>query len=193
MPKPQQEIHQEIVYRGKIFAIVKLKQPNGEVWEVARRAPGVRIILKNPDGTFKLSNEFRHEHGSRGYRLPGGKMFDRLEDYLKFIESDPSPEEYIKRAQQDAVREAGEELGVCSVAKSEVKFIEKSVIGSTVEWDLYIFEISDFKVSKQATHGMEDIKPIDLTKAQILESIESGKFNEDRIVPTLLRYLKGTG
>jgi hypothetical protein len=80
-----QKPNQEIVYRGKIFVIVKLKQPNGEVWEIARRTPGVRIILKNPDGTYKLSNEFRHEHDSRGYRLPGGKMFDHLEDYLKFI------------------------------------------------------------------------------------------------------------
>jgi hypothetical protein len=43
------------------------------------------------------------------------------------------------------------------------------------------------------THGMEDIQSVNLTKAQILESIDSGKFNEDRIVPVLLRYLKNEG
>jgi hypothetical protein len=59
-----------------------------------------------------------------------------------------------------------------------------------VEWDLYIFEISDFKVGEQKTHGMEQIEPVDLTKDQILDSIESGEFSEDRIAPVLLRYLK---
>ena len=38
---------EEIVYRGKILAIVNVHQPNGEVWEIARRSPGVRVIIKN--------------------------------------------------------------------------------------------------------------------------------------------------
>lgn len=191
--KNLQYSNQEIVYSGKIFAIVKLKQLNGEVWEIARRSPGVRIILKNSDGTYKLSDEFRHEHGSRGYRLPGGKMFDKLEDYLKFMGEGVTEEKLQARARADALREAEEEHGICKVPAEKIRFIEKSVIGSTVEWDLYVFEISDFKLTEQKTHGMEDIQSVNLTKAQILESIDSGKFNEDRIVPVLLRYLKNEG
>jgi ADP-ribose pyrophosphatase YjhB (NUDIX family) len=178
---------ESVDYKGKIFAIVKFKQPNGEVWEIARRTSGVRMIIKNPDGTFKLSNEFRHEHQAHGYRLPGGKMFDDLEEYLEFRET-ATKEDLLERAKQDALREAKEELGIEEV--SSIKFIEKSVVGSTVEWDLYVFEISDFKVGEQKTHGMEQIEPVDLTKNQILESIDSGEFSEDRIVPVLLRYLK---
>ena len=177
-----------IDYEGKIFAIVKLEQPNGEVWEIARRTPGVRIIVKNSDGTYRLSNEFRHEHDSHVYRLPGGKMFDKLDEFLKFSET-ASEDDLLKRAQSDALREAKEELGVENV--KSIRFIEKAVIGSTVEWDLYIFEVSDFSVGEQRTHGMEVIEPVNLTKDQILQAIESGEFNEDRIVPVLLRYLKG--
>lgn len=177
-----------IDYKGKIFAIIKLEQPNGEVWEIARRTPGVRIIVKNPDGTYKLSNEFRHEHSTHVYRLPGGKMFDKLDEFLKFSET-ASEDDLLKRAELDALREAKEELGI-DHAKN-IRFIEKAVIGSTVEWDLYIFEISEFEVGEQKTHGMEIIEPVDLTKDQILQAIESGEFNEDRIVPVLLRYLKG--
>lgn len=176
-----------IDYEGKIFAIVKLQQPNGEVWEIARRTPGVRIIAKNSDGTYMLSNEFRHEHGSHGYRLPGGKMFDVLEDYLSFRET-ASKEALMKRAEEDALREAKEELGI-EKAKN-LRFIEKSVLGSVVEWDLYVFEVSDFEVGEQKTHGMEIIEPVNLTKEQVLKAIDNGDFNEDRIVPVLLRYLK---
>lgn len=178
---------EEIDYRGKIFAIVKLKQPNGEVWEIARRTPGVRMIIKNKDGSYLLSNEFRHEHDSHVFRLPGGKMFDELDEYLKFRES-ASKEDLMRRAEQDALREAKEELGIENVRS--IRFIEKASIGSTVEWDLYVFEISDFEVGEQKTHGLEQIEPINLTKEQILEAIENGDFNEDRIVPVLLRYLK---
>lgn len=176
-----------IDYKGKIFAIVKLEQPNGEVWEIARRTPGVRIIVKNSDGTYKLSNEFRHEHGTHVFRLPGGKMFDKLDEFLKFSDT-ASDDDLLKRAELDALREAKEELGVENV--KSIRFIEKAVIGSTVEWDLYVFEISDFEVGEQKTHGMEIIAPVDLTRQQIFEAIESGEFNEDRIVPVLLRYLK---
>ena len=102
---------EKIDYKGKIFAIVKFEQPNGEVWEIARRTPGVRIIIKNKDGSYKLSNEFRHEHDSHVYRLPGGKMFDNLEEYLEFNKN-ATKEDLIRRAEKDALREAKEELGI---------------------------------------------------------------------------------
>jgi 8-oxo-dGTP pyrophosphatase MutT (NUDIX family) len=178
---------EEIAYKGKILAIINVHQPNGEVWEIARRSPGVRVIIKNTDGTYKLSNEFRHEHNSHGYRLAGGKMFDHLQDFIQFSK-DTDEEKLLVRAKEDAIREAEEELGIKN--PQSIRFLEKSVLGSTVEWDLYVFEISDFQQGKPNTHGMEDIEAVDLTKEQIIDAIESGKFNEDRMVPIVLRYLK---
>ena len=36
----------EVIYaRGKLFELVQQKQPDGRVFEVARRAPGVRVII----------------------------------------------------------------------------------------------------------------------------------------------------
>jgi hypothetical protein len=177
---------ENIVFEGKTFWIVQTLSPDGtETWETARRTPGFRLIIKNPDGTFKLSREFRHEHGSEGVRLPGGKVFRTLKEYSLFLESGKDIGEEIKRS---VAQEAEEELGV--INPKNTKLIEKSVLGATVEWDLYVFEVSDFELGKQNLHGSEIVKPVDLTKQQILEAIDNGDFNEDRIVPVLLRYLK---
>lgn len=176
---------EKIVFEGRIFQIVQTHQPSGEVWELARRAPGVRLIVKNPNGTFKLSKEHRHELGKEDIRLAGGKVFDTLEEFSGYIEIGGDLEE---AAQNAAIKEAKEELGLEDI--KSIKLIEKSTLGATVSWDLYIFEISDFEVGDQQTHGHEQIEPVDLTKDQILEAIENGEFNEDRIVPVLLRYLK---
>lgn len=178
------EVKEKIVFEGKIFQIVQLHQPNGEVWEVARRAPGVRLIVKNPDATFKLSREHRSELGKEDIRLAGGKVFDTLSEFSKFLKSGKDIEEAAKSA---AIKEAKEELGLENI--QSIKLIEKSTLGATVSWDLYIFEISDFEVGAQQTHGHEQIEPLDLTKQQIFQAIENGDFNEDRIVPILLRYL----
>jgi 8-oxo-dGTP pyrophosphatase MutT (NUDIX family) len=179
------ESKEEVVFEGNIFQLVHIHQPNGEVWEVARRTPGVRLIVKNPDGSFKLSNEHRHELGKTDIGLPGGKVFDKLSEYSSFLKSDDNMEEAAKEA---ALKEAKEELGLEEV--KSINLIEKCTLGATVSWDLYVFEVSEFEVGEQQTHGAEQIEPIDLTKEQILQAIDNGDFNEDRIVPVLLRYLK---
>lgn len=179
------ESKEEVVFEGKIFQLVQIHQPNGEVWEVARRAPGVRLIVKNPDGTFKLSREHRQEHDKEDIRLAGGKVFDTLTEFSKYLQSG---KDLNLAAHEAALKEAKEELGLENI--QNIKLIEKNSLGATVKWDLYIFEVSDFEISEQNTHGMEQIEPIDLTKDQIISAIENGDFNEDRIVPALLRYLK---
>ena len=37
-------LKEEIFARGKMFELVHISQPNGKVFEVARRAPGVRLL-----------------------------------------------------------------------------------------------------------------------------------------------------
>lgn len=175
---------ERVVFEGKIFQIVESHQENGEVWEVARRSPGVRLIVRNPDGTFILSKEHRHELGKEDVRLAGGKVFDKLSQYIEFLNSGGDIEEAVIAA---ARKEAEEELGLRDI--KEMSIIGKSVLGATVEWDLYIVEISGFVIDEQRTHGYEIIEPINLTGTEIIDAIKDGSFHEDRMVPPLLRYL----
>jgi 8-oxo-dGTP pyrophosphatase MutT (NUDIX family) len=177
-------VKEEVVFEGRIFQVVELHQESGEVWEVARRAPGVRLIVKNPDGTFKLSKEHRHELGKEDIRLAGGKVFDKLSQYTKFLNEGRDIEKAVLEA---AIKEAEEELGLTEI--KDINILSKSVLGATVEWDLYIVEVSNFKVQDQKTHGHEVIEPVDLSATEIMDAIKSGAFNEDRMVPPLLRYL----
>jgi len=68
---------EEIFAKGKLFELVHLTQPDGRVFEVARRAPGVRIIIADRDNQkVLLTKEIRRELETPDYRLPG---VDKLE------------------------------------------------------------------------------------------------------------------
>ncbi len=62
----------KIVAKGKMFELVHLVQPDGRIFEVARYAPGVRVIIADCD-TKKvlLTKEIRRELDKADYRLPG--------------------------------------------------------------------------------------------------------------------------
>jgi hypothetical protein len=89
---------QEVPYRGKIFEIVQTTQPDGRVFEKAVRAPGVRLIIANkPSRKLLLTREFRSELNDWDYRLPGGKVFDTLDEYGAFRESGADIAEAVHR------------------------------------------------------------------------------------------------
>lgn len=52
---------------------------NMRLFEYARRPPGVRLLFER-DGKILLTKEYRDEHANFDYRLPGGKVFDRITD-----------------------------------------------------------------------------------------------------------------
>ena len=55
---------ENIVAQGKIFELVQTTQPDGRVFEVARRAPGTRVIIHDEAaGKILLTREFRRELG----------------------------------------------------------------------------------------------------------------------------------
>jgi len=92
------------------------------------------IIAK--DGKLLLLREYRYELKREDYRLPGGKVFDALESFVSF-QGD------ILNAAEDALKkEAEEEAGILVEPFS---FLGKSLCGATIEWDLYYFEVSQFK------------------------------------------------
>ena len=168
---------------GKIFALQQQERPNGELWERAVRSPGVRLIIRTDDGKLILSKEHRHELTREDYRLPGGKVFDTLDGYLEFLSLGGNIEE---AAQKAAIKEAAEEVGI--INPSSVKLIEKSVLGATVKWDLYVFELSGFEIGQQDVKGSEEIEPVALSAEELNSLIKAGDFNEDRMVPVIMRY-----
>lgn len=140
------------------------------------------MIVK--DGKILLTKEFREEVKDYDYRLPGGKVFDTLVEYNKFVDSGI---DILPVAQEAAKKEAREEVGL---VPSEIKHIYTSVCGATVVWDLYYFEVSKFEeLPTQSLEDGEDIKPDWYTFDVAKQMAFSGKMSEDRSVAVLLRYL----
>ncbi|MDB5165188.1 MAG: hydrolase [Candidatus Saccharibacteria bacterium] len=179
---------EEVIARGKLFEIVQTKQPDGRVFEVARRAPGARIIIWDKEtGTILLTKEFRKELDDWDYRLPGGKVFDSLAEYETHRLSEG---DIVEAAQTQAIVEARQEAGIDI---GSLQLYKKSVLGATVEWDLYVFETSDWQknIDGQDLEDGEEIEAdvwvgFDEAKHMIL----AGKMQEERIALVLLRWME---
>lgn len=174
---------------GKMFEIVHLPQPDGRVFEVARRAPGVRLIIADlPAKKVLLTKEFRRELNAHDYRLPGGKVFDTLAEFEKFRQNG---KDILEPAAAKAKAEAAEEAGM---AVQGVKLFKKSILGATVEWDLYVFEATDWKEheagqSLEEGEQVDDVVWCDFTEAE--QMVLNGDVQEERIALILLQWLKG--
>ena len=182
-------MNEEIFAKGKLFELVHLKQDDGRVFEVARRAPGVRLIIHDKSaGKILLTKEFRHELGEWDYRLPGGKVFDSLDEFEAFR---ASGKDVIDAAKKQAINEAQQEAGV---EIAELSFYKKSILGATVEWDLYVFETSGWqlRLEGQELEVGEKIEAdnwvgYDQAKVMTLD----GSMKEERIALILLQWLDG--
>lgn len=179
--------NENIIAKGKIFELVQIKQDDGRVFEVARRAPGVRIIIHDEaEHKILLTKEYRHELDAWDYRLPGGKVFDSLDEFEAFRNSD---KDIIAVAKQQATVEAQQEAGV-EIATLEL--YKKSVLGATVEWDLYVFETADwqFLVGGQELEVGEKIEADNwVSYHDAKEMILNGAMAEERIALILLQWL----
>lgn len=185
--KTSTEPHEVVVARGKLFELVQLEQADGRMFEVARRAPGVRIIIADLQvEKILLTKEFRRELGDWDYRLPGGKVFDTLEQYDQHRKSG---DEIIPVAMQKAVDEGIEEAGI---EIDDLHYIKKSTLGATVEWDLYIFASTQWRRSAdgQKLEAGEDVESAELFEYDEVEQmILDGKMQEDRVAMVLLQWI----
>jgi ADP-ribose pyrophosphatase len=174
--------------KGKLFELVHVKQDDGRVFEIARRAPGVRLIIHDEAaGKILLTKEFRHELGEWDYRLPGGKVFDSLDQFEAFRASD---QDITEAAMNQAIREAQEEAGV---AIASLELYKKSVLGATVEWDLYVFEANDWQlhVDGQELEIGEKIEADNwVTYEEARKMVLDGSMAEKRIALILLQWLE---
>lgn len=174
-----------VKYQGRIVELVEFEVEQGGkkmVFEKARRSPGVRLIIPK-DGSILLSREERQEIGGYDDRLPGGKVFDTLEEYNKALATGT---ELKEAARQAAIREAREEVGI---EVTDLTFFHKSVCGTTVEWDLFYFVVHNFTETTQELEAGEDISVNFIENEQVRRMCLDGSMSEERSALTLLRYL----
>lgn len=174
----------EIVYQWSLIAIEK----HTEKWyERAVRPPWVRLLLKNAEGAILLTKEYRAEQGSFDYRLPGGKVFDTLEEYLEIRGNQTALDTAVLAA---AKLEAKEEAGVDQI--ENLRIFHDSHAGASVEWDLYYVSGKILSMSEQNLWGDELHHGIEVgfyTTPEVLFMIKNGEIQEDRTVGVLCKYL----
>ena len=127
-----------IAYRERMIEIVTQQMRVGSeeiVFEKARRSPGTRLLITSPDHNILLTREYRGEVGGWDYRLPGGKVFDSLEEYSEAVRSGV---DLLEKSKQAAQKEALEEVGA---TVEDINYLYTSRCGATVEWDLHYFEV----------------------------------------------------
>ena len=181
--------NEKIVYQGKMIEIVQetVMMPSGKekIFEQARRAPGVRLIIHTPDNNFLISKEQRRNIGV-DYRLPGGKVFDSLIEYNTFLSAQKDPKEIFEAAKEAAIKEGMEESGI---KPTEIELFCKSLCGGSMEWDLYYFIITKYEEVGQDPEDGEKIEVMKVSREELKELALSGEMQEDRSVAVILKYL----
>lgn len=189
-PQPKKPIlsKEEIRYKGKIFEVVlESVEIDGKIleFEKVRRSPGVRLIIGDGQGNILLTREFRRELLKFDYRLPGGKVFDSLDEFNEFKQGNG---DIVERAKQAAIKEAREETGYVLPA---LEHYSTSKLGATVEWDLHYF-VAWVDKSEQGTQELEvgeNIEVVWLGEEEVRRLIlESDTFSEERSVATLMKF-----
>ncbi len=175
---------EEIKYSGKIFEVVQGPQGT-RTFEIARRAPGTRLIIPTADGKkLLLTKEFRTELDSYDYRLPDGNVFDTLAEFSEFKKSGKD----IKTAAiQAGKREAREEVGI---ETEEVEVLSVSKCGVTIEWDLIyllVKKYSEVPTGQELEEG-EDITVVPTDIEEVIRICLTGEMKEERSVAILLQY-----
>lgn len=181
-----------IVARTRLFELyTKRKVFDGREFqfEYVRRPAGVRALIPDPPRqTLLLTREHREEADGWDYRLPGGKLFDTLNEEDEFVVNGG---DVIDAAAQQAVREVQQEAGL---TVSKLNLFHTSVCGASVEWTLYYFVAESILArGDQALEVGEQIEPIWVSFQEAYDLAISGRMQEDRSVSVLLRWLHANG
>ena len=193
MPKEDKitKISEDVAFKGNLITIInrkfKIYKKNKTSYftvEIAKRPPGVRLIIVR-NKKILLNKEYRSELGKWDYRLAGGKIFDSLDDFL-MLENDPK--KMIEMTERAVRVEGLEESGIHI---NNQKFFQKSASGSTIEWDLYYYLVEDFKVSPTGNEQEEAeiIEPEWFSFSEAVSMCMDGSISEYRSVGILLKYL----
>lgn len=182
----------EIVYKGKMFEVVTWEGKPGVMFEAAVRAPGVRLIIeteKNGTAALLMTRELRREAGGYDYRLPGGKVFDTLDemDLHRQQGSDIAPVA-LMAAEKEGREEAGISGGIYNL-------LEVSRTGASVEWDLHYFIVQNASFGEQELedHEQGDIETVVLSAQEIFEKLSRREIKEGRSADILWSWLQTGG
>jgi len=174
----------DIIATGRIIELyTKEYEIDGKlkVFENARRPPGVRLLFEKV-WKILLTKEYRSEHKGFDYRLPGGKVFDRIADMKQFTW------DILDAAKNAAVIEAKQECGII-VDQKDIELFTISHCGATIEWDLYYFIVREFIMTDtQALEEGEFITFDWYSEEQIIELVRNWSISEDRTKGILWEY-----
>lgn len=170
------------VFKGTIIEVLQ-KTSNSKTREVARRAPGVRIIAITNDNEFIISREHReYLEKEIDDRLPGGKVVDTLFEYHALI----AKGNFTADIEAAAKRELLEETGI---AAKTVKLFAVSNSGGTIDWDLYYFVMTDLSFGEARPEDDEKIEVLKLSLKDTIDLVLFKSMSEDRSRMILLDYL----
>lgn len=174
------------VYKGQLIEILR-KNNSGKFKEIARRAPGVRMIIVDQHNRFLISRERRGYLAQKwDYRLPGGKVVDTLEEYLDILHS-TNPKSLQEKIISAVHQEGKEEVGM--TIHTMLPF-HVSISGGTIDWDLHYFEIREFERGTQELHDDEDIEIIEMPVEDVIDLVLLKKMSEDRSRAVLIDYFQ---
>jgi len=175
----------QVVYRGKIFEVIQQHMRidgKNVTYEIARRSPGVRLlIVKN--NKILLTREYRRELHGYDYRLPGGKVFDTLAPIYRTFTYPSIPT--CSRTCSSKTRVPRRNR----LSRKEAHPLETTHAGATIEWDLVYFLVTKTEQATQALEHGERISPHWKTFTQVRTLCLSGKIHEDRSVGVILKFL----
>ena len=177
-------VSKKVVHEGKVIRVVESTMSDGRIFEKALRSPGTRVIVYDLEkDKCLLSKEYRDEIKDYDYRLPGGKVRDRLKDW-DLIKDDPNLIGHIKEA---AKKEAREES---AIDPQEIELFTTSTSGGpTVEWTLFYLVTNKFSdLGKQSLEVGEKIDRLWVSSKEAIDICLSGKMREGRSSAALLQY-----
>lgn len=184
--EPQEKFRSHMIR----ITLQRMKLQNGKevTFEKAERAPGVRILVRNASRIL-LTKEWRSENDHWDFRLPGGKVFDSLDEYLQGLSTGNIDDFARGAAQKELNEETSFDLPLQSFEQ-----IHRSVCGATIIWDLYYFLVKLPKdqvkeLDSITTHEGEQMHPQWFSLSEVKNLCLTGQVREDRTVGVLLRYL----
>jgi len=182
-------------HRGRLIRVatqrVRFSDGVEKNFEFAERSPGVRILATDGNRIL-LTKEWRSETKGWDYRLPGGKVFDSLDEYL-----DAKNElsfDVDQKAAEAAKKELEEETSL-DLTSEVFSALHHSVCGATVIWDLhyYLAQVAQTDIDTQpssiVTDEGEHTHPEWFTAEEVQALCLKGAVQEDRTAAVLLRYI----
>lgn len=180
----------ETKFSGKIHSIIHQKMqigPKQKTFEKVQRAPGVRLLIVDIQGSILLTKEYRAEIQDFDFRLPGGKVYDSLDDFQTAKSTNqPIEKAALKAAKNEALEEAGIKI-------KDISLIHTSHCGATIDWTLYYFIVNDFEdLPEQQNDSIEEnIEVHWFAPMEVEDMLNNLKIKEDRSQGVLYRYLNG--